>query len=118
MSQKEDAAPRDFLATLADMPGVVLELSDKLQQVVDKARETGKGGTVTLTLKVKPYDGNQDVMEIVEAVSHKLPEFDRKKKIMYVDHEGQLSRTDPNVLDFGNLATVERSTGEIKEVKR
>lgn len=131
MSQTETPPPvQDFLAVLASMPGVTAELSEKLQECVDATAEVGKQSTLSFTLKIALLDGNPDVVQILESVSHKPAEHDRKKKLMFRDSQGKLTRSDPNALSFENLATVQHAptttqlasvnpgSGEVKEVGR
>jgi hypothetical protein len=113
--ENDKAQPKDFLSTLADMPNVVSELSQKMQECVDATAQTGKQSTITLTLKVSLYDTDSDRIQVVDTVSHKPAQFDRKKHLMFRDHEGKLTRTDPNAIDFGSLATVPARPVTFKE---
>ena len=65
------------------------------RELVRKIRETGKGGSMTLTLKMSPSNGDVDQIEIDISVSAKPPQRSIPKAIFYSDEEGDLFRTDP-----------------------
>ena len=74
----------------------VAELSDALAKVVASVRETGKSGSITLTLKVAPASkGNADVLLVESQVRTKLPEPDRGMTIFYATDTNLLVRNDP-----------------------
>jgi len=68
----------------------VAELSDALEKVVAAVRQTGKSGTITLTLK-----GTSNVLLIESQVKTKLPEPERGMTIFYATEDNKLVRNDP-----------------------
>ncbi|HWA07952.1 MAG TPA: hypothetical protein VG838_00650 [Opitutaceae bacterium] len=76
---------------------VLTDLADKFPLVVEAVKRTGKKGTLTLQLTVKP-EGKGDVtsVEVLDEVKLKLPERDRKATTFFVVGERDLSRADPN----------------------
>lgn len=74
----------------------VAELSEALQRVVAAVRQTGKSGSLTLTLKVAPASRTAtDVLMVESQVKIKLPEPERGMTIFYATDENRLVRNDP-----------------------
>ena len=82
------------------------DLSVALHDLISRVRDTGKGGSLQLTLTVKPFKKDTDTLVVADAIRVKLPEHDRKESIFYADRHGNLSRNDPNQLDFSSLREV------------
>lgn len=55
------------------------ELSGQLAELLAKVKETGKGGTLTLKLKIKPAGRGSDVDKVViaDAITVDLPKPER-----------------------------------------
>lgn len=66
-----------------------------LAEVVRAVDETGKPGSVTLTLTVKPEKGGGSQKTIIAAVKAKKPEGDIPEAVFFSDPDGDLHRTDP-----------------------
>lgn len=117
----QEEAAANFAAILATIrPKTVAELSDALRELVGKVRDTGKGGSLTLTIEVKPLDGDSNVLTVNDQIRVKAPEHSRKGSLAFPDAHGNLSRSDPNTMplfDDSDLRTadVDPRTGEIKE---
>lgn len=82
------------------------ELSDCLHDLVGRVRDTGKKGSVTLTVFVAPMKDDIDTLVVSDEIKLRLPEHDRKASIFYPDQHGNLSRRDPRQLDFESLREV------------
>ena len=70
------------------------ELSEGLWDLLRRVEETGKAGTITLTLTAA-WDRAGRV-EIKDAVKLKLPEFSRPSTSFFLDASGNATRRDPN----------------------
>lgn len=90
------------------------ELTDKLNELVTTCTDTGKAGTLTLTLKLKPSKGG--AIEISDDVKTKLPSFEHASTLMFPTPEGNLQREDPRQLKLEGLREVPRESGEIRNV--
>lgn len=79
------------------------ELSDELVKLTQAVRDTGKPGSVTLTITVKPSKAD-GAFEISDKISSKIPVFDRAASIFFADAEGNLTREDPRqiAMEFDN----------------
>lgn len=108
-------AIRPFVDTLSAIRFGELheELSNKLNQLVIQCDKTGKSGTLTLQLKLKPGKAGQ--VEVIDEVKIKLPEHERGSTIMFGSPEGNLQRTDPRQLPL-NLREVEKPQLPPKEI--
>jgi hypothetical protein len=69
------------------------ELDEELTNLVNRCRETGKVGELTLKIKVRPED--DQVVQLEDHVATKLPEFPRSKSMYFVTGDGVLTRQDP-----------------------
>ena len=90
------------------------ELTEALVRTAEEVVETGKGGTVTLTLKVStPSQGNPMVI-VAEQISRSAPKKDAKGAMFFI-LDGALHKEDIRQprLDF---RTVDHDTGEIRDV--
>lgn len=98
------------------------ELGEALYDLVQRVRDTGKKGSVSLTVTVAPMDKDVSVLVVSDEIKLRLPEHDRKASLFYPDKTGNLSRTDPGQLTFESLrevpAGVDATTGEIREVAK
>lgn len=108
-----------FLATTR--PKTVEELADELRKLVGKIRDTGKAGSITLTLKISPVDGDTNVLSVNDEIKVRAPEHTRQGSLAFPDAVNNLSRHDPNTMPLfdEDLRTPEPEydprTGEIKE---
>jgi len=83
------------------------ELSEALWDLISRVEETHKKGSLTLTLSIEPLKENKDMLAVTDEIKLKLPEFDRPGSIAYVDHDGNLSRNNPNQPELTGLRAVE-----------
>lgn len=122
MNPPPDEGPRDFGSFLLEQARGKThdELSQALQDVTKKVIETGKKGSLTLTLSIgllgkDPSEG----LVITDEIKTKIPEHDRPSSVFYPDRQGNLSRRDPNQMSFEDLAILpepeglNKATGEI-----
>lgn len=69
------------------------ELTHELRTLIEAVQETGKPGTVTLTIKVTRKGERQ--VTIIEDVKVKTPVHSRSEQIYFVDQHLNLARNDP-----------------------
>lgn len=117
-AQEEDGV--DFAAFLATVrPKTVAEASEALRDLVGKVRDTGKKGTLTLTITVAPFEADSSVLTINDEIKVRAPEHTRKPALAWPDGRNNLSRSDPSAMPlFEDVRTAEPfnpGTGEIKE---
>lgn len=79
--------------------GTLLERADReLNDLVDAIAETGRGGSLTMTLTLKVNKAGQ--IEIAPDVKTKAPRADMGVGIYFVSDQGRLTRRDPNQMDI------------------
>ncbi|MEN3123251.1 hypothetical protein [Janibacter sp. LM] len=97
------------------------ELSDGLRDLVSRVEDTGKKGTITLTVTVEPLKGNESCLQVSDEIKLKLPEHDRGSSIFFRGRDGNLQRDDPNQVTFDFLREVtpppgvDPATGEVRD---
>lgn len=70
------------------------ELTHELRTLIEAVQDTGKPGTLTLTLKVSRKGDRQ--VNVIEDVKVKTPAHSRSEAIYFVDAHLNLQRNDPN----------------------
>lgn len=113
MNQK--AEPRDFSAFLLDQSQgrTHSELSEGLRDLVAKVVDTGKKGSIQLTVTVAPMKDDASVLVVSDEIKLKLPEHDRKASIFWPDDNNNLVRNDPNQRSIFDVVEVERATATV-----
>lgn len=78
------------------------ELTTQLAALLEKVKETGKGGEIALKLKVKPAGRGSDVDKIViaDSITLTLPKPERGEDFFWLTDDNDLSRNHPRQ---GNL---------------
>lgn len=96
----------DFLREI-DRGALHEELSEKLHDLVTAVEDTDKGGTITLTIGVKPVEKGSanDALLVGGKVAVKKPEVARKPSIFF-SNGGNLQRNDPNQMEFEGIRDV------------
>lgn len=82
---------------------LVDEATAALAEVVKGVMQTGKPGSVTLTLKVSHQKGDRTVMELAGEVNGKPPKEALPVAIFYADDDGALFRADPKQREMDTL---------------
>lgn len=91
---------RDFLQVLGDMPNTVNDLTDKFQQLLDGIRDTGKKGSIQLTIGVEPEKGDDSIKKFSPVVKVTVPQMPLKPVIMFDQPDGTVARSNPAVSLF------------------
>lgn len=122
-TEKKDEKPPSFAAMLAQVrPRTDVEAAETLRKVIEAVKATGKVGTITIRLDVKPADGLNEAVVVYDRITQKVPEKTREGSMAFITRDGDLSRTDPSAMplftdedirDAGG--DVDLRTGEIKE---
>ena len=84
------------------------ELSVALHDLVARVQDTGKKGSLTLTIGVERLKGGRSDNAVIvsDSISLKLPEHDRDTSLFFTTADGNLSRDDPRQLSFESLRDV------------
>lgn len=108
--------PRTFPQTLDSLRYGQLsdELTKALVNLTAACAETGRAGTLTLTLQLKPGKGGQ--IEVFDDVKTKMPKQERGSSLMFATPDNNLTRDDPRQVQIEGLRTVDQETGELRRV--
>ncbi|WEH40760.1 hypothetical protein [Streptomyces sp. AM 2-1-1] len=101
---------RPFAAFLQEQSGGQLhtELSTRLQELIEAVRETGKAGSLSLKIDIKPIAGTDGrTLTVTDTVATKVPKTERPKSIFFVTDDNNLSRSDPRQPVLTGLREVE-----------
>lgn len=79
------------------------ELSERLGELVAAVEETGKPGSITYTLHIKPEPKADQAMVVSDSIKVKCPELARPASIFFADDQHRLVRTDPRQLTLDSL---------------
>lgn len=101
------------LITLLDRGTVHAEASRVLHDLTAAVADTGKAGTLTITVRLSPLKGSTDQMVVAAQVSSKLPKSEPAAAIFWRDRAGSLVRTDPNQPELDGLRVVEPKAARV-----
>ncbi|MDJ0403967.1 hypothetical protein QNA23_10780 [Rhodococcus erythropolis] len=97
MSDKETPVVREFADIIKELDRgrVHNELGDRLHELIAAAQDTGKGGSITLTIGVVP-DSKTQMLRFATKVVGKMPAAARAESLFFVDKNGNPTRQDPH----------------------
>lgn len=97
-STQDTTEQRTFASVLYEINKgkVHAQLGDDLRALVAAVVDTGKPGTLTLTLTVKPLAGNDEGITLTGRVASKPPAFATPASVFFVDANLNLNRTPGN----------------------
>lgn len=85
-----------FLQELRD-GRVHADLSQQMEELLAKVKETGKGGELSLKIKIKPATrgGDVDKVTISDLITMNLPKPERGEDFFWLTDDNDLSRNHP-----------------------
>lgn len=85
---------RPLFDTLRDLRGgeVIEDLAAQLQELVQAVQITGRAGSVTLRLDVKPMDSGTEAFVVADTITAKPPRIKSAGTVMFPTPEGNLTR--------------------------
>lgn len=93
----------------------VTDLSQELTDLVTQIRATGKGGSLTLTINVKPSGTGSGMLIVKDTIKAKPPVLETDPSVFYADESGVLQRNDPRQKEL-ELKTLPTPAPELKQV--
>lgn len=99
MTDTEKQQVRPFAAVLHDIASgtVAARLAVELHDLIEAVQATGKGGTLTLSLAVKPIaKHNAEALNVSAAIAVKAPREDAPVTVFFVDGAGNAVRHNPH----------------------
>ena len=117
--EEEGVQVKPFAATLQELSAGAIhdELSAGLQELIQRCKETGKKGAITLKVSVAPQKDDETV-QIAAETKLAAPRHEPKPTVFYYDEHGNLHRSNPKQMQIGPLREVPvpaRSPRELKE---
>ncbi|BDE70877.1 MULTISPECIES: hypothetical protein [Delftia] len=106
----------DFLANSAPFLGE--EATEALNDLVHATTETGKAGSLTLTIKMKPIGGKAGQMELDTDVKTKLPAPTKGRTILFTTPDNNLQRSDPRQQTLDGVRDVSQESIAQKELRQ
>ena len=91
-------ARKPFFDTLRDVRAgaVIDDLAEKFQELVLAVETTGKGGSLTLKLEVKPFKGTSEgAVVVTDHLGLKKPCIETSGTVLFATPEGNLQRNHP-----------------------
>ncbi|WP_327710074.1 hypothetical protein OG912_16995 [Streptomyces sp. NBC_00464] len=113
VAEETEPVIRPFASFLQEQSGGQLhdELSTRLHELIEAIRETGKAGSLSLKIDIKPIAGTDGrTLTVMDTVAARLPKTERPKSIFFATDDGNLSRTDPRQPVITGLREVEPTT--------
>lgn len=108
-----------FIYTLGElrMGDSLVECDEKLTELIQAVRKTGKSGKLTLAIAIKPMSGG-DVMAVTleDKITLTLPESTKGGTIMYATPGNSLTKQDPRQMMLDGLRVLDMPPKDLKEV--
>lgn len=115
----QPSPPNSFELVLREMRHgrSLAELSQELAALVAAVRETGKGGSLSYTITVKPASqGDVVTVQLQDEVKAKVPKPARGASIFYASDENALMRSDPRQREFALREVPKAPAPEVREL--
>lgn len=100
---------RLFLNTVAELRegASVDELGESLQKLVAAVRASGRKGTLTYKIEIKPAaKGSSNALNIEDVITIKEPQAERGSTFLFAAEDNTLSRRDPRQPELTGLRPV------------
>lgn len=95
---------RDILSELGE-GATESELAEAMWDLVQRVQDTGKAGSLTLTIRVEA--NGQGRVEVKDEVKLRLPEFARPTTAFFIAKAGNLSRRNPQQPEIPGVTHIE-----------
>lgn len=90
----------DFLSQVRGGYALVVA-GQKLEDLITAVVDTGKKGSVTLTIDVSPDKNDESIIHIQPSIKAKIPEKGLTEGVFFWDEKnGKLSQSDPRQMDM------------------
>lgn len=94
--------------------GLLLDdLANQMQELVNAVEFTGKGGSLTLKLDVKPFEKHGGAMVVKDTIKLTAPKIESGGTVLFATPEGNLQRNNPRQDDLPGI----RLAGDIDRKK-
>ena len=102
----DDPEIRPFGQILAELGegSTVIELSEAMWDLIQRVQDTGKAGSVSLTINVALNGVGR--VEVRDEVRVKLPEYARPTTSFFIDKHGNASRRNPDQPEIPGVTNI------------
>lgn len=119
-NKSNEGKPESFAAMLATIrPKTDVELAEKLGDLIEQVKVTGKKGSLSVKFEVEPVNGGGLSVLVHDSITVRAPEKKREGSLAYIGEGNKLQRTDPSAMPLFDEdirdAGADPRTGEIKE---
>lgn len=84
--------------------GLLLDdLANQMQELVTAVESTGKGGSLTLKLDVKPFEKHGGAMVVRDTIKVTAPKIESSGTVLFATPEGNLQRSNPRQDDLPGI---------------
>jgi hypothetical protein len=106
---KADVVSVNIIETLAQVRkgGLVFDMAQKFQELVQAVRDTGKKGKFKVTLTLTPEDGDSGALTVKDEIVLTKPEEGKPATFFYATEQGTLQREDPRQGNLPGMADEE-----------
>lgn len=80
--------------------GLEYDVSNEMRNLVDAVRSTSKGGSITITLKIAPINGDPNKVLLTDEVKVNIPKPAKGGSLFWTTDHGGLVGRNPNQLDL------------------
>lgn len=103
---------RPFSDTLRELRNgeALLDLAEQLQQVVNAVTDSGKTGSLTLTIEVKPFEKHSGALVLRDSIKTKLPKIETRGTVLFSTPDGNLTRNNPRQDDLPGITLANDKT--------
>lgn len=116
----QDKSITSFPEVLAEMRGgrTVIELSERITEVVAAVQATGKAGKVSIELAIVPAHKGEviDQFYVRETIKHTIPEKDKADTLYMMNHEGVLQSFASRQIQLELKSVESIDTRSLKEI--
>jgi putative aminopeptidase FrvX len=91
------------------------EISTEFNKLVTAVENTGKAGSLTFTVKIKPSAAG--AIEVIDEIKTKLPQLAKGTSLFFATPEGNLVRNNPRQDELPGLKEVPKNEKPLKEAK-
>lgn len=110
------AKRQPFSSAIKAIPGLEIEATDAINDLVHAITETGKSGELTIKLKLKPV-GQTGQVEVDAEVKVKTPAPTRAKVFMFATPDNNLQRENPKQTTLEGLRTADQEAVAQSELR-
>lgn len=93
------------------------ELTEATHELINACVDTGKKGSITLTLTFEPDKDDEGRFRVTDAITTKTPRRNVKPSLFFITRENNLTRTDPNQEAFEGLREVPDTDDDTREAE-